>query len=99
MYFANSRQPGPLMTLLQPFDVGADCGRAGFDAAVITLDKRLGGGGLAGGIIEIGTHVVMQRALVVLQRPGVVTVLIDDLLGDAGQGSARTAGGMPEEGI
>jgi hypothetical protein len=52
------------MIILQPFDVGADRGRAGLDAAVIALDGRLGGNGLAGGIVEICDDIIMQRALV-----------------------------------
>ena len=55
------------MIILQPFDVGADRGRAGFDAAVISLNVRLGGGGLAGGVVEIANDIIMQRALVALQ--------------------------------
>jgi hypothetical protein len=35
---ANNRRPGPLMALLQPSDVRADCGSAGFDAVVIALN-------------------------------------------------------------
>ena len=47
------------MIVLQPFDVGADRGGAGLDAAVIAIDDRLGGGGLAGRIVEIGDDIVM----------------------------------------
>ncbi len=46
----------------------ADRGRAGFDAAVIAFDDRLGRSGLAGGVAEIANDIIMQRALVALER-------------------------------
>ena len=60
------------MIVLQPFDVGADCGDAGLDTTVIGVDVRLGRGGLAGGIVEIANDIVMQRALVALQGQSIV---------------------------
>jgi len=47
---------------------------------VIRIDHRIGSGGLALRIVEVPDHVGMQRALVALQRPNIVAVLIDDLL-------------------
>ena len=70
------------MIVLQPLYVGADRGRAGFDAAVIALDNRVGRGDLAVGVVEIANDIIMQRALVALQRQDLVAPLIDDLLGD-----------------
>jgi hypothetical protein len=74
-------RPG-LMIVLQPFDVGADRGRAGLDATVIGVDVRLGRGGLAGRVAEIANDIIMQRALVALQGQGVPAALIDDLPGN-----------------
>src|SRR5271166_6873110 len=45
---ADSGQAGPLMVFVQPRDVGRDRRRAGFDAAMIGLDDRLGGDRFAG---------------------------------------------------
>ena len=60
------------MIVLQPLYVGADRGRAGFDAAVIALDNRVGRGDLAVGVVEIANDIIMQRALVALQRQDIV---------------------------
>src|SRR5271165_4123724 len=57
----------PLMVFDQPSDVGRDSRRAGFDAAMIGLDDRLGGDRLAGRIDEIQHNVVMKRSLIPLQ--------------------------------
>ena len=46
-----------------PCDVGRDGRRAGFDAAMIGLDDRLGGDRLARWIVEIKHNVVMKRSL------------------------------------
>lgn len=80
------------MIVLQPLYVGADRGGTGFDAAVIALDNGLGGGDLAGGVIEIADDIVMQRTLVALQRQGVIATLIDDLLGDLALAVERVDG-------
>ena len=45
---ADSGQARPMMVFVQPRDVGRDRGRAGFDAAMIGLDDRLGGDRLRG---------------------------------------------------
>src|ERR1700733_1183140 len=81
LHLPDGGQTGPLMIVLQPFDVGADCGRAGLDAAMISLDVRRGRGGLAGRVVG-ANDIIMQRALIALQGQDVVTALIDDLLGD-----------------
>src|SRR5208337_2610319 len=52
---ADSGQARPMMVFDQPRDVGRDRGRAGFDAAMIGLDDRLGGDRLAGGIVRYST--------------------------------------------
>src|SRR5271166_2530824 len=52
---ADSGQARPMMVFVQPRDVGRDRGRAGFDAAMIGLDDRLGGDRLAGGIVRYST--------------------------------------------
>ena len=80
------------MIILQPLYVGADRGRTGFDAAVIALDNGLGGGDLAGGVVEIADDIVMQRTLVALQRQSVVATPIDDLLGDLALAVERVDG-------
>jgi hypothetical protein len=56
--FADGGQTGPLMIVLQPFDVSADRGRAGLDAAVIGLDvgrPRAREGGLAVVVLLAGS--------------------------------------------
>jgi len=80
------------MIILRPLYVGADRGRTGFDAAVIALDNGLGGGDLAGGVVEIADDIVMQRTLVALQRQSVVATPIDDLLGDLALAVERVDG-------
>ena len=52
---ADSGQAGPLMVFDQPRDVGGDRGGAGFDAAMIGLDDRLGGDRLLAGSSRYST--------------------------------------------
>src|SRR3984957_4933220 len=59
---------------------------------MIGLDDRLGGGRLAGGIVEIQHHVIMKRSLISLQGEGIVAPLIDDLLGDGALAIERVRG-------
>src|SRR5882724_5613889 len=80
--FADGLEPGPLMIFLEPVDRRGDCRHAGFDAPVIALDSGFGRDLLRSGIIEKSAHVVMQRALITLERQGIVASLIDDLTGD-----------------
>src|SRR5262249_10135855 len=82
--FADGRQSGPLMPLLEPSDIGRDEGDAGFDPTVIAIDRLIGGGGcsLKLWVVEELFDIGMQRALVAFERQGVIALLIDDLLGD-----------------
>src|SRR5215831_17107019 len=82
--FADGRQSGPLMPLLEPSDIGRDEGGAGFDPTVIAIDRLIGGGGcsLKLWVVEELFDIGMQRALVAFERQGVIALLIDDLLGD-----------------
>jgi hypothetical protein len=66
--FGDSLQPRPLMLLLQPVDVGRDDGGAGLDPAMIAIERSVGGGGFGFRVVEEGPDVVMQRALIALQR-------------------------------
>lgn len=67
------------MSVLQPFDVGADRSRACLDAAVIAVGDRLGGNGLARGVLQIGDDINMQPALIALQGERIVAPSSDDL--------------------
>ncbi len=61
------------MVLLQPRDIGAQGRSSGFNSAVVAIDK-CGSCRRAGlRIVEETPHIVMQRALVALQRQDVIT--------------------------
>ncbi len=81
-HFADGLQARPLVLLLEPVDVGRNRCRAGLDTPVIGLDHGPGNGGLARRIIQKEPDIVKQRALIALERQGVVAILFDDLLGD-----------------
>ncbi len=71
------------MISLQPVEIGRDRRGAGLDTAVISIDGRLcRGGGGGERIVEEGSDIVVQRALVALEREAIVATLIDDLLSD-----------------
>ena len=67
------------MGLLQPIDVGANRGYAGFDAAMIGINYRWRSASLTFRIIKKTADVVMQRRLVGFQSRSIVAALIDDL--------------------
>ena len=85
-------QPRPLMLLLQPLDVAGDKSGAGLDPAMIAIDRGVGGDRFGFRIVEEGSDVVVQRALIALQRHGVVAALRDDLAGDAALAVERVHG-------
>ena len=70
------------MIVLQPADIGRNRRGPRLDAAVIGVDVRLGRRSLAFGVIQMQAHVVMQTALVALQRQRIVAALSNDLVGN-----------------
>jgi len=75
-------QARPLMAFLQPADVRRDGDGAGFDAAMIGVDRGVVCRGLGQRIVEKHLNVFVKRCLIALERKGVIAALIDDLLGD-----------------
>ena len=80
------------MIPLQPVDIGRDRGRAGLDAAVISIHALRARRRFAGRVIEEHADVIMQRGLVALQRQGIVAALIDDLLSNRALAVERIGG-------
>jgi hypothetical protein len=70
------------MPFLRPVDVCRDRDAASFDAAMIGVDRRMFRRGLGQRILEEHGDIGVQRALIALEREGVIATLIDDLLGD-----------------
>src|SRR4051812_41377134 len=75
-YLADGGEAGPLVGFLQPTDIGRDHGRAGFDAAVISINGLNSWRCVVHRIIEVEADVIMQRALVALQRQEVIAALV-----------------------
>ena len=73
--FADGSQARLAVAVLQPANIGRDGGRAGLDAAVIGIDHRLGGAGLAVRIIEEPHHIVLQGALIGFQGQDIIAAL------------------------
>ncbi len=80
------------MGLLQPADAGRDRGGARLDAAVIGIQSWRRRDGVAGRIVEKQDGVIVQCALVLLQRQGIVAALIGDLGGDRALAVERVRG-------
>ena len=78
------------MLFLQPIDMGRDDGGAGFNAAVIGIDRGVGGCGFRLRVIKESADIGVQRALIALEGQGVVATLFDDLLGDLPLAIERT---------
>jgi hypothetical protein len=89
---ADGGQARPMVDLLQPVDLARDQGRAGFDAAVIGINGLRTRRRLVRRIVEECADVLMQRALVALQRQDVVAALIDDLPGNGTLAVERVGG-------
>ncbi len=77
---AEGREAGPSMVLLQPGNIVADAGVAAFAPAVAGIGLGVARYG-CGGVVEKGPYVVVQRALVALERQDVGPALPDDLRG------------------
>ena len=85
--------------LPQPGHIVADAGVADLDPAVAGIGLGVARQG-CGGVIEEGPDVVVQRALVALERQHVVPALPQDLLGDgalAVEGIGRDDGVLERE--
>jgi len=82
------------MPLLQPVDIGRDDAGAGLDAAVIAIDGGMGRVCRALRVVEKPADVVMQAALVALERQHVVTALSNHLCGN-GPLAVQRIGGTP----
>jgi hypothetical protein len=80
------------MQIPRPADVGGDRRGAGLDPAVIAIHHRLCGDNLTGRIPEKPPHIVMQAAVVALQRHDVVPLLVNHLLGDGALAVGRIDG-------
>src|SRR5207253_172748 len=59
---AHGERAAPVMVRLQPGDIGRDRGRAGLDAAVISIDGTGSRGRLARRVVEKGADIIMQGA-------------------------------------
>jgi hypothetical protein len=94
VHFADGLQSGPAMHVSQRVDIGGYAGRARFDTAMPGIDVRLCRVDLARRVIEQQHDVGMQGWLVLLQGEGIVTALIDDLLGD-GALTVECVGSLP----
>ena len=87
-YLAHGLQTGPVMPFLQPGDVVADAGNAGFDTPVTFVDL----GSLShrrGRVVQKQLHVIVQTALVPFQSQRVVSALINHPVSGHGAGSVR----------
>lgn len=91
-HFADRPQARPLVLFLEPIDIRGNRCRAGLDSSVVGLDDGRGHGDLAVWIVQKQDHIVMQRALVTLQRQRVVTFLLYDLLRDRTLAVERVGG-------
>lgn len=60
-------QAWPLMLFLRPIDMGRDDGGAGFNAAVIGIDRGVSGCGFRLRIVKEGADIGVQRALIALE--------------------------------
>src|SRR3954452_2201851 len=79
---ANSSQPRPGMLFLQPSDVSRDQAGAGLDAAVLAIDRGMADLGGTGWVFKEAADIVVQAALVTLQREHVIPALFDHLGSD-----------------
>ena len=75
-HLADRPQAGPLMLLLEPIDLRGNRRRAGLDPPVIGLDDWRCRGGLACRIVKKQDNIIMQCALISLQRQRIVVVLL-----------------------
>jgi len=63
------------MLVLQPADVARYQAGAGLNAAMLAVHRSVRGFGQARGIVEKGSHVVVQASLVAFQGQDVVAAL------------------------
>ena len=75
-HLADRPQAGPLMLLLEPIDLRGNRRRAGLDPPVIGLDDWRCRGGLACRIVKKQDNIIMQCALISLQRQRIVVILL-----------------------
>ena len=67
-HLSDGLQAGPLVLLLEPASLGGDRRRASLDASMIGLNPRRGLDRSQLWIVQQQNHIVIQRALIALQR-------------------------------
>ena len=79
---ADTDQPWPFVVVLEPANVGRYQSRTGLDPAIIRVHRGVSIARLTVGIVEKHDDIRFQRALIALQRQGVVAALLDYPSGD-----------------
>lgn len=89
MTFAEGDQTGPVAALLQPFDLSADRGSAGFDATMVGAGDAVAGQlGCMRWLVGKQLRVRTQGSLTPLQRQDIIADSLDHACGDAARADA-----------